>query len=209
QGEAPQGQLPLNGVSFLNRIKVIGHDGDRSEELPTLEFGYTRFEPEARKFFPLKGSDLPARSLANPDLELADLFGNGLADILEMNGTVRYWRNLGGGRFDLPREMQTAPIGLRLADQGVQLIDANGDGRALEEFPNINFSDPRVKFADMTGDGLQDIVLVHDGHVEYWPSLGRGDWGRRISMRNSPRFPYGYDPKRILVGDVDGDGVAD
>ena len=28
-------------------------------------------------------------------------------------------------------------------------------------------------------------------------------------MRNSPRFPYGYDPKRILVGDVDGDGLAD
>jgi hypothetical protein len=28
-------------------------------------------------------------------------------------------------------------------------------------------------------------------------------------MRDSPRFPYGYDPKRILVGDVDGDGVAD
>jgi len=28
-------------------------------------------------------------------------------------------------------------------------------------------------------------------------------------MRHSPRFPYGYDPKRILVGDVDGDGLAD
>ena len=58
-----------------------------------------------------------------------DLFGNGLPDILEMNGTVRYWRNLGGGRFDLPRLMQDAPAGLALADPGVQLIDANGDGR--------------------------------------------------------------------------------
>ena len=28
-------------------------------------------------------------------------------------------------------------------------------------------------------------------------------------MRNAPRFPYGYDPKRILIGDVDGDGLAD
>jgi hypothetical protein len=25
-------------------------------------------------------------------------------------------------------------------------------------------------------------------------------------MQNSPRFPYGYDPEHILVGDVDGDG---
>src|SRR6202040_619356 len=57
--------------------------------------------------------------------------------------------------------------------------------------------------------GLQDIVLVYDGNVEYWPNLGHGNWGRRISMRNSPRLPHGYDPKRILVGDVDGDGLAD
>ena len=79
----------------------------------------------------------------------------------------------------------------------------------LERFPNVNFSDPRVKLADMTGDGLQDIVLVHDGNVEYWPNLGHGNWGNRLSMRHSPRFAYGYDPQRILLGDVDGDGLAD
>ena len=44
--------------------------------------------------------------------------------------------------------------------------------RALEEFPDVNFSDPRVKWADMCGDGLQDIVLIYDGNVEYWPNLG-------------------------------------
>lgn len=46
-----------------------------------------------------------------------------------MNGTVRYWRNLGGGRFDRPRRMDKAPAGLTLSDPGVQLIDAYGDGR--------------------------------------------------------------------------------
>jgi len=292
QRGVPQEQLPLNGASLLSRIRVVGYDGTESEELPPLEFGYTRFEPQKRDFFPIEGPDLPARSLANPDLELVDLFGNGLPDILEMSGTVRYWRNLGAGRYDRPREMATAPAGLRLSDPGVQLLDANGDGRAdllvttgsqcgyyplrfgglwdrrslhryerapsfnledpevrlvdldgdgvtdalrsgtslecffqdrekgwtktvlkprrsLEAFPNVNFSDPRVKWADMTGDGLQDIVLVHDGHVEYWPNLGHGNWGKRVSMRNCPRFPYGYDPRRILVGDVDGDGQAD
>ena len=43
----------------------------------------------------------------------------------------------------------------------------------------------------------------------YWPYMGWGNWGRRIQMHNCPRFPYGYDPKHILIGDVDGDGLAD
>jgi hypothetical protein len=81
----------------------------------------------------------------------------------------------------------------------------------LAEFPDVDFSDPRVKWADMTGDGLQDIVFVHNSLIEYWPSLGYGTWGKRIDMSADPslRFPYGYDPKRVLLGDVDGDGRAD
>ncbi len=291
-GELPEESAPLNGVSFLSQVRVVGHDGDETEELPPLELGYTRFEPRRRELLPFDGKDLPASSLASPDLELVDLFGNGLPDILQLNGSVRYWRNLGDGRYDLPREMADAPAGIGLADAGVQLLDADGDGRAdllvsgrgvtgyfpltfqgtwdrrsfrrqrlapsfdlrdpevrlvdldgdgvtdairsgsrfeiffndpehgwgetrrverraLDHFPDVNFSDPRVRWADMSGDGLQDVVLVHDGSVEYWPSLGHGDWAPRIRMRNSPRFPYGYDPRRILIGDVDGDGLAD
>lgn len=290
RGVAPD-ELPPNRVSLLSRIQVIGHDGDQTESLPPLDFGYTRFEPTRRDFFPVDGPDLPPRSLANPAYELADLIGNGLPGILEMNGTVRYWRNL-GGRFDRPRELREAPAGVALADPGVQLLDADGDGRldlllttdtlsgyfplqhggfwdrrsfqryraapsfrlddpevrlidldgdgvtdairsgarlecffndpqdgwiltrrverrAPEVFPDVSFTDERVRLADLTGDGLQDVVLVYDGSVEYWPSLGRGDWGPRVSMANSPRFPFGYDPKRVLVGDVDGDGLAD
>ncbi len=292
QQSTPAQSLPLNEASLLHQVRVEGHDGAQSEFLPPLEFRYTQFTPNTQKFFPITGPDLPSGSLARSEYELADLLGNGLPDILEMNGTVRYWRNLGGGKFDHPREMKEAPAGLRLADPGVQMIDANGDGRidllvnrdglsgyfslrfgglwdrksfqryevapsfnledpevklvdlngdgvtdairsgsrlecffndpklgwkdirwverqALEIFPNINFSDPRVKWGDMTGDGLQDIVLVHDGHIEYWPNLGYGNWGKRISMHNSPRFRYGYDPRRILVDDIDGDGLAD
>jgi RHS repeat-associated protein len=292
QREIPPEQLPRNGVSLISRVRVVGHDGGITEELPPLEFGYTRFNPDRRDFKPITGSDMPSGSLARPEYELADLTGNGLPDILEMNGTTRYWRNLGGGSFDLPREMRFAPAGISLADDGVQLIDADGDGRidllvsaegasgfyplrfggfwnqrsflpyrtapsfnlkdpevrlvdldgdgvtdairsgvrfecffndpregwkatrrverrAIEMFPDVNFSDTRVKWADMTGDGMQDIVLVCDGNIEYWPNMGRGNWGKRVSMRHSPRFPDGFDPRRILIGDVDGDGVAD
>ncbi|MGE3979709.1 MAG: SpvB/TcaC N-terminal domain-containing protein, partial [Nitrospira sp.] len=286
-----------NGVSLLTGVDVVGFDdaGTDSKELPPLEFGYSQFNPQdriQRDLYPVEGADLPATSLANTSLELVDLYGNGLPDILEMNGTVRYWRNRGNGRFDRPRSMADAPAGLSLGSPGVQLIDANGDGRTdllvtqevltgyyplqfdgqwarrsfhqyavapsfdlkdpevrlidltgdgvtdvlrsstrfecffndpqkgwgatrrvergpLKDFPNVNFSDPRVKSGDLSGDGLQDIVLIHDGSVDYWPNLGYGEWGKRLRMTNSPRFPFGYDPRRILIGDVDGDGLAD
>ncbi|HSE18099.1 MAG TPA: SpvB/TcaC N-terminal domain-containing protein [Pyrinomonadaceae bacterium] len=284
--------VPLNRSSLLSKIVVRGHDGSLTEALPPTELSYTQFEPQKRKFVPLTGSQLPVNSIGNPDFELADLFGNGLPDVLQMNSSVRYWRNLGGGLFDRPREMDTAPAGIHLTDRGVQLLDANGDGRLdllvtnealsgyyplqfgglwnrrsfsrydkapsfdlkdpevrlldldgdgvtdalrsgsrlecffndpdegwkttrqvergqLSEFPNVNFSDQRVKLADMTGDGLQDIVLVSDGDLVYWPNLGRGDWGKRIRTTAAPSFPREYDPKRVLLGDVDGDGLAD
>ena len=56
--------------------------------------------------------------------------------------------------------------------------------------------------------------MIHNGRVDYWPNMGRGRWGRRITMRHSPRYAdpgytLGYDPRRLLVGDVDGDGLAD
>lgn len=290
----PAQPLPLNAASLLSQVHLEGHDADRSETLPPLKMNYSRFDPQDRTFFAISGPDLPAYSLANPRYELADLFGNGLPDMVEISGTVRYWRNLGDGKFDRPREMKEAPGGLRLEDAGVQLLDANGDGRVdllvsqptmglagyfplqfggfwdrrsfqpyraapgfnledpevklvdldgdgvtdairsgsrfecyfndphtgwqstrfverqqLEKFPNLNFSDPHVKWGDIAGSGLQDILLVYDGKTEYWPNLGYGNWGAPIFMHNSPRFPYGYDPRRIMVGDVDGDGLAD
>ena len=300
QRDLPIEQLPSNGTSLLSQVLVEGYDGDLREALPPLEFGYTAFEPRERRYQPLgAGGSRPERSLGHPDFELIDLFGNGLPTIVEMNEQVRYWRNRGQGSFDLVRTMQAAPAGVRLSEPGVQLLDADGDGRsdlmlsdglrtgyypltfagewreqgfvrhraaptinldapdvrlldldgdgvtdALrtgpqfelyyndpeegwsnvelraridgDDFPNVSFDDPRIKLADFTGDGLQDIVRVHNGSIEYWPYRGYGRWGRRITMCNAPRFEdaaffpgVGFDPERLLVGDVDGDGLAD
>lgn len=66
-----------------------------TEQLPPLEFDYTQFESHRQRFLVASDKDLPATSLADPTLELVDLFGQGLPDLLEMNGVTRYWRNLG------------------------------------------------------------------------------------------------------------------
>ena len=290
-------QSSFNGSSLLKRIDVAGFDDQGQTpaqgQMPPITFGYSQFQPEKRRFDPLTGRALPAQSFNNPDLALVDLFGSGLPDLLEMGATPRYWRNLGGGVFDLPQMMKESPSH-SLRESGVQFIDANGDGRtdllvttgplagyfplsfsggwssksfqpyrsapsfnledpnvklidldgdgltdvlrsgsrlecffndadparawqrtaflpksALESSPDINLSDPRIRFADMTGDGLQDLVQVQSGSLAYWPNLGHGRWGKRVQMRRAPRLPEGYDPRRILLGDVDGDGLAD
>ncbi|HEU4328718.1 MAG TPA: SpvB/TcaC N-terminal domain-containing protein [Roseiflexaceae bacterium] len=281
---------PYNGVSLLRQVGVVG--SDEQELLPPLEFDYTSFAPDQRRFRAVGGADLPVAALAGNDYALADLFGSGLPDLVQLNGVARYWRNQGGGSFDMPRSMPTAPAGVGLADEGVQLIDATGDGRpdllvtrgplsgyytldqaggwdqasfqrypsapsfnlrdpevrlvdldgdgvtdalrsgstfecyfndpqqgwyasrrvargSLEHFPDVSFADPHVKWADMSGDGLQDIVLVRRGQICYWPNLGHGNWGRRIVMRGSLRLPPSYNPANVLLGDVDGDGAAD
>ncbi|HEX7734847.1 MAG TPA: SpvB/TcaC N-terminal domain-containing protein [Ktedonobacteraceae bacterium] len=130
----------------------------------------------------------PSIDLKDPEVRLVDLTGNGITDAIRSGTRMECFFNDPIQGWNSVREVAR---------------------RALDEFPNVNFSDSRVQLGCMTGDNLQDIVLIANGHVEYWPSLGHGNWGARIIMKNSPRFPYGYNPHYVLLGDVDGDGVAD
>ncbi|MDA0160164.1 FG-GAP-like repeat-containing protein [Solirubrobacter ginsenosidimutans] len=288
-------QDEYTGVSMLSSVAAIGFDDDGAphRDLPAVRLGYGRLDPTDRRFEPIGGADLPGLSLARPECELVDLTGNGLPDILELNGIARYWQNLGGGVFDRPRAMARTPAGISLDDPDVQLLDADGDGRAelvvtsealagffplrfgpswgpfqryrsipstglkhpamrlvdltgdgvtdavvvgdrprcLFSRPDVGWSgsfaarfasdptgggppplfaaDPRVRWADMSGDGLRDVVSIERSSLSYWPNLGHGSWGARIRMRAAPRLPFDHDPARVLLGDVDGDGLAD
>jgi hypothetical protein len=110
-GELPPASLPNNGVSLLSLIKVVGHDGDQTQELPPLEFGYTPFDPTRQHVQPFTAVNqrMPTRSLADPDFEMVDLFGNGLPDIVQMNGGALYWRHQGGRHLRCARTDGRSP----------------------------------------------------------------------------------------------------
>ena len=52
------------------------------------------------------------------------------------------------------------------------------------------FADPTQSMflADMSGDGLTDIVRIFNGEVVCWPNLGYGCFGPKLTMDNSPRL---------------------
>jgi hypothetical protein len=63
----------------------------------------------------------------------------------------------------------------------------------------------------MSGDGLTDLVRIRNGEVCYWPNLGYGHFGAKVTMDNAPWFdrPDLFDQRRIRLADIDGSGVID
>src|SRR5262249_40648841 len=68
-----------------------------------------------------------------------------------------------------------------------------------------------IYLADMSGDGLVDLVRIRSGEVSYWPSLGYGRFGPMVTMDKPPCFdlPDQFDRRRIRLADVDGSGTTD
>ena len=134
----------------------------------------------------------PSFDLADPNVRLVDLTGDGLSDALMTQGDHFLW-------FECLGEKGFAPP---------KHIARKHD---LDQFPDVFFSDPsgRVRLADMTGDGLNDIVLIHNGRVDYWPNLGYGQFGKRMTMENAPHLEVNFDPKRLFLADLNGTGCAD
>ena len=120
----------------------------------------------------------------------------------------------GDGRADL---LFAAPSGLLvfrsdgrdgwLAPERVAYHAREADGPVLL-FANSHHS---LMLADMTGDGLVDLVRVQHHRVDYWPNLGHGRFGRRRTMASAPLLdrPDRFDARRVRLADVDGAGPAD
>lgn len=131
---------------------------------------------------------------SNPNLRLVDLDGDGLADVLITSDEVLTWYpSLAHDGFGLPETVRKP------------FDDENG--------PALVFADgtESIFLADFSGDGLSDLVRIRNGDVCYWPNLGYGRFGPKITMDRPPRFdhPDLFDQKRLRLADVDGSGTAD
>jgi hypothetical protein len=154
--------------------------------LSTANEGWGNF----RKF-----STIPNVDWQDPRVQLIDLSGDGFPDVLIDRGDNFVWyRSKGAEGFEAPRRIPNAH------DAATR--------------PMLVFNDARtsIQFADMTGDGLPDLVRIRNGEIAYWPSLGFGRFGEMIRMRGLVPFAAAADlwnPSRIRLSDVDGSGTTD
>jgi Salmonella virulence plasmid 65kDa B protein len=71
-----------------------------------------------------------------------------------------------------------------LAKEGFAPVNRSPKSWDEEKGPRLVFFDPTqsIFLADMVGDGLSDIVRIRYSEVCYWPNLGYGHFGPKVTM---------------------------
>jgi RHS repeat-associated protein len=132
--------------------------------------------------------------MRDPNMRLVDLDGDGHADVLITEENAIVWH------------ASKAEEGFGTAQRVAHAWDE-------EEGPRLVFADgtQSVYLADLNGDNLTDLVRIRNGEVCYWPNLGYGRFGAKITMDQAPVFdqPDLFDHKRICLADIDGTGTTD
>ncbi len=188
----------LSSRSDLNgRLQLLDLAGDGQLDVVTFDdmlAGFFERTPDGSwtQFKPF--DSLPHIDWADPNLRFIDLTGDGLADaLITEDGVFTIYQSLGESGFT---DAERVPSGWD-EDQGPHVVFADGTQTMF--------------LADMSGDGLSDIVRVRNGEISYWPNLGYGRFGSRVSMDLAPRFTSEerFDPKRVRLADIDGSGTTD
>ena len=171
--------------------------GDGHKDVVLLDEPFTGFYERNKEefwdnFIPFELA--PKVDWRDPNLRLVDLTGDGHADILITEDQVFTWYpSKGEAGFASPEQVP------RQFDEEVG--------------PALVFADSSqsIYLADMSGDGLSDIVRIKSAEVSYWPNLGYGRFAAKVTMGAAPTFdsPDLFDQKRLHLADIDGSGTTD
>jgi RHS repeat-associated protein len=191
----PQLPVPADLGSGRQRLLDLSADGqlDLTEFAgPTPGFHPRTTENGWDAFIPF--ASLPQIDWGAPNVRFADLTGDGHADVLITEESGLRWH------------ASLAEEGFGAEQRVLQPFD--------EEFgPRLLFADgtQSVYLADLSGDGLSDLLRIRSGEVSYWPNLGYGRFGPRVTMDDSPCFehPDLFDRGQIRLVDIDGSGTTD
>jgi RHS repeat-associated protein len=194
QPVAPRPSL-ANLTNSRQQLIDLGGDG---------QIDLAQFDAQPAGFFERSGDDgwasfvpfaaLPNLDWASDNLQLIDLTGDGQPDLLLTEDNALTWYPSQTKAGFGPAQRLSPPVD---EERGPRLVLADGT--------------QTIFLADMSGDGLTDLVRVRNGEISYWPNLGYGRFGARITMSNAPWFdsPDRFNPRRLRLADVDGSGLVD
>ena len=180
------GQQQLMSLSGDGYLSLVQFDG------PTPGYFERTEDADWEPFMPFQS--MPAIDWRNPNLRFIDLTGDGFPDVLISEDKAFWWHT----------SLSTEGFG------PAQRVEQSFDE---EKGPQLVFSDgtESIFLADMSGDGLTDLVRIRVGEVCYWPNLGYGRFGPKVTMDGVSRFDRAelFDARRVRLADVDGSGTAD
>lgn len=147
----------------------------------------------------------PNVSFKDPNVLLWDVNGDGLTDVVHTDARYyTYWLNREGQNWWRPVSRPFSSI-------------FRGGEEGPGTFHNAANRDSDFRLADMNGDGLQDIVSVHNRLIRYWPHKGYLRFEPAVRMRSDtsegpgrPDLPLSrFDRSRFFLADLNGDGFDD
>jgi RHS repeat-associated protein len=200
QGKFAQAKLVSPKPSFAglgSQLQLLDLDADGGKQLVNISQeprGYFELSDE-KEWRPFRQfQNIPNINLSDANTRMLDLNGDGKADVLITEDHVFTWYESLGR------------LGYAAANRTVKVFDE-------EVGPHIVFADAKqtIFLADMSGDGLTDIVRIRNGEVCYWPNLGYGKFGAKVAMDQAPVFDYpdAFNPAYIRLADIDGSGSTD
>jgi len=189
---------PSLGALSSGKQQLLDIVGDGNLDLVEFDTGQTGFYERTTQgagWEPFRAfRSMPVVDWDNPNLKFVDVTGDGIADVLITEDIAFRWH----------------PSYLRAGFGEEHRIPAPHNE---EQGPRVVFDDgtQSIYLADMSGDGLLDIVRIRNGEVCYWPNIGYGCFGFKITMDNSPWFDLSdkFDQKRVRLADTDGSGTTD
>ncbi len=199
-GKFAQAKLISPKPSFFglgSQFQLTDLDGDGGKQFVNFNSalkGYFELndENEWQQFKPFR--QMPNIDFGDSNMRMLDLNGDGQAEILITEDNIFTWYRSEGRDGFSSAQKTTKPF-----DE--------------EAGPHIVFADSKqtIFLADMSGDGLTDIVRIRNGNICYWPNLGYGKFGAKVAMDNSPVFdhPDAFNPAFIKLADIDGSGTTD
>ncbi len=187
--------VPL-AFSLLRRVtQYDGRVGAEASWLPPLRFGYEPFAPGLGGFGRCAGG--PPYSLGSPDMALADIDGDALPDFFRtdpLTGGHEVWWNRGRSAFAEAEPFAAWPTGVTLDQEGVQLLDMDGDSR--------------VDLVQKGGAGSGFFTWYPNAFAAEADGGGRAAWGGERDFGGPPP-PFGFGDADVRSLDLDGDKRMD